>query len=288
MLAIISSDSWVRALILAAAVLGTPNHAAANALQHDRFDLTAAVADRTPEPFGLLTSTLPEGPLPAKWREVERSIAAEAETIADCRTSPDTCVSQPAVQFLKIVKTAASRSGLARLGEINRAFNLTIRPVSDLAQYGVVDRWTSPLATLAAGAGDCEDYAIAKLVALREAGVAQKDLRLIIVRETAIGDDHAVAAARVDGRWHILDNRTMVMVEDSKLSKSRPLFAMDAGVIKRFEHQQVAASGPPSTEGTAQPTATTPSGTKADVIASVVAPEIAPDFTGDLWSTQVM
>ncbi|MES2749746.1 MAG: transglutaminase-like cysteine peptidase, partial [Pseudomonadota bacterium] len=215
MSAIISKGSWVRALVFVAAVLGTPHHAAANVLQHDRSEWMAAAATRTAEPFGLFTSALPEGPLPAKWRDVERSIEAERETLADCRTSPDTCISQPAIQFLRIVSNATARQGLARLGEINRAFNLAIRPVSDRAQYGVDDRWASPLATLASGAGDCEDYAIAKLVALREAGVAQEYLRLIIVRETAIGDDHAVAAARIDGRWHILDNRTMVMIEDS-------------------------------------------------------------------------
>jgi predicted transglutaminase-like cysteine proteinase len=44
--------------------------------------------------------------------------------------------------------------------------------VSDLAQYGVTELWASPLTTFAAGAGDCEDYAIAKYVALRQAGMA--------------------------------------------------------------------------------------------------------------------
>src|ERR1700752_651257 len=99
------------------------------------------------------------------------------------------------MRFLEIVRTAAAREGLARLGEINRAFNLAIRPVSDRAQYGVEDYWASPLATLAAGAGDCEDYAIAKLVALRAAGLPADDLRLIIIREMTTGEDHAVLAA---------------------------------------------------------------------------------------------
>ncbi len=40
------------------------------------------------------------------------------------------------------------REGRARLGEINRAINLAVRPVSDLAQYGQLDVWTSPLVTL--------------------------------------------------------------------------------------------------------------------------------------------
>ena len=86
------------------------------------------------------------------------------------------CVSPAALKFLDIVDAARLREGRARLGEINRAINLAIRPISDLAQHGQIDVWTSPLATLARGGGDCEDYAIAKFVALRRAGIAPDDL----------------------------------------------------------------------------------------------------------------
>ena len=44
--------------------------------------------------------------------------------------------------------------------------------MSDLAQWGVIDRWSAPLETFTTGRGDCEDYAIAKYVALTAAGVA--------------------------------------------------------------------------------------------------------------------
>ena len=86
--------------------------------------------------------------------------------------------------------------------------------MSDLAQYGQIDVWSSPLVTFAHGAGDCEDYAIAKFVALRLAGIAADDLRIVIMHDTIRGEDHAVAAARLDGHWLTLDNRRMAMVED--------------------------------------------------------------------------
>ena len=82
------------------------------------------------------------------------------------RAIRDRCASPAALKFLAIVDAARLREGRARLGEVNRAINLAIRPVSDLAQYGQVDVWSSPLATLTRGGGDCEDYAIAKFVAL--------------------------------------------------------------------------------------------------------------------------
>jgi hypothetical protein len=53
------------------------------------------------------------------------------------------------------------------------------------------------------GRGDCEDYAVAKSVALRAAGIAEDDVRLVIVRNLGVGDDHAVVAARLDGSWII-------------------------------------------------------------------------------------
>ena len=98
----------------------------------------------------------------------------------------------------------------------NRAINLAIRPTSDLAQWGVEDRWSSPLATLTSGRGDCEDYAIAKYVALIEAGVSDSDVRLIIVRDIATGEDHAVVAARLEEKWIVLDNRRLTLLEESK------------------------------------------------------------------------
>lgn len=112
--------------------------------------------------------------------------------------------------------------------------------MSDLAQYGVEDLWTSPLATLTAGAGDCEDYAIAKLVALREAGMSQDDLRLVILRGISTGEDHAVVAVRVDGHWRILDNRFFLMLEDCDVTKVRPVFAIDAEGAKRYEQPTIA------------------------------------------------
>ncbi len=67
---------------------------------------------------------------------------------------------------------------------------------------------------------------------LHEAGIPRENLRLIIMRENATGEDHAVVAARVDGRWHILDNRFFVMVEDTDINKYKPVFAIDAEGIK--------------------------------------------------------
>jgi len=163
-------------------------------------------ASRSDEPFGLSTARVTTGAVLEKWSNVERQMDAERLVLRACESSRASCESRTALQFLAIVDSGRNLQGRARLGHINREINLKIKQMSDLAIYGEDDVWSSPLATLAIGAGDCEDYAIAKFVALQEAGVAADDLRIVILRDDVREEDHAVVAARLDGSWLMLDN----------------------------------------------------------------------------------
>jgi predicted transglutaminase-like cysteine proteinase len=198
-------------------------------------------AGRSAEPFGLFASPVSEGGLREKWLGVERKLDDERVQLALCDGDRERCVSPAALQLLAIVDTGRAREGRARLGEINRGINLAIRPMTDLAQYGQIDVWSSPLDTFAHAAGDCEDYAIAKYVALRLAGISADDLRLVVMRDTIRGDGHAVAAARLDGHWLMLDNNRMAMVEDADMRNYRPLFVLDERGVMRYEMPLMAA-----------------------------------------------
>ena len=215
--------------------------------------LTAGTLDSSPssdvigksaEPFGLFASALSFGALREKWQGVERRLGDERVQLALCDGDRDRCVSPAALQFLAIVDNAKARDGRARLGEINRAINLAIRPMSDLAQYGAIDVWSSPLVTFASGAGDCEDYAIAKFAALRHAGVSPDDLRIVIMHDTLRDEDHAVAAARLDGHWLMLDNRRMAMVEDADVRNYRPTFVIDQYGVMQYVDTPLLAGVP--------------------------------------------
>src|ERR1700760_3363525 len=176
------------------------------------------------------------GGLVAKWQSVVSRLDDERVQLALCDGDRENCASGAALQLLSIVDAGRQREGRARIGEINRAVNLAIRPMSDLAQFGQEDVWSSPLVTFYRGAGDCEDYAIAKFVALRMAGIPAEDLRVVVRAETMRGEGHAVASVRLDGRWLILDNRRMAMVEDAAFRNYRPLFVIDqTGVMKYFD-----------------------------------------------------
>src|SRR5258706_3048216 len=162
-------------------------------------------ADNYDEPFGLSTATVTKGPVLEKWLSIEREVDDERLLLRTCEENRTSCQSQAALEFLAIVDGGRALEGRARLGTINRAINLILKPVSDLALYGAEDVWSPPLATLAIGAGDCEDYAIAKFVALQEAGVSPDNLRIVILRDDLREEDHAVVAARLDRNWLTLD-----------------------------------------------------------------------------------
>src|SRR5690606_4038291 len=177
------------------------------------------------EPFGLFAFRAPEGVLWRKWRGVQTDLAAGDIAVARCREQTD--CTPAARRYLAILDAVKTREGRARLDEVNRQINASIRYAGDLAQHGVADRWSAPLDALAAGRGDCEDYAIAKYVILREAGYPLADLRFLLVRDRLARDDHAVLAARFEGRWLILDNRFNTIPEDSRMHNFTPLFALD-------------------------------------------------------------
>jgi predicted transglutaminase-like cysteine proteinase len=185
------------------------------------------------EPFGLFTFRAPEGILWRKWRGIESDITKERAVLDHCRAGAESCPSH-VTQFLRLINAVKAKSGRDQLDEANRAVNMAIRYVSDFAQHGEADRWSAPLATFATGKGDCEDYAIAKYVALSEAGFSRDDLRLVLARDRAVRQDHAVLAARLDGRWLILDSRRSELMNDSEATSFTPLFAINYRGVQLF------------------------------------------------------
>src|SRR5262249_19405331 len=62
------------------------------------------------------------------------------------------------------------------LVRINRKVNETIKPMTDLDHYGVVEKWTYP----DDGYGDCEDYVLLKRKLLMEAGWPREALLITV------------------------------------------------------------------------------------------------------------
>jgi len=187
------------------------------------------------EPFGLFTFVAPDGLVWVKWRKVADDIRAQEPALMRC-LGDETACSPAAARFAAIVKEAREHAGRVRLNFVNQRVNNAIRYTSDMTQWGTPDEWSAPLAagkgSFDTGLGDCEDYAIAKYVALRAAGIPAKQLRVLLVRDNIARLDHAVLAANEDGHWYVLDNRWTAAVEDSDVRRFTPLFALDDQGVK--------------------------------------------------------
>lgn len=98
-----------------------------------------------------------------------------------------------------VVLTAQAWKDLVR---VNKWVNETIKPVTDLEHWGVVEQWDYP----DDGKGDCEDYALLKRKMLIKAGWPREALLMTVVREKN-GDGHAVLTVKTDKGEFILDNQ---------------------------------------------------------------------------------
>ena len=134
-----------------------------------------------------------------------------------------------AVAGAKVLQDLVARGAAApddlRIKATNQFFNNGIEFVDDIDNWRVNDYWASPLETLAKGAGDCEDYSIAKYFTLVAMGVPTSKLRMVYVRAQlggpgSAGQAHMVLAyyASPGAEPQILDN----LVEDIRPASRRP------------------------------------------------------------------
>ncbi len=91
---------------------------------------------------------------------------------------------------LMMVKTRQTDREI--LKRVNDFFNQRTRFVNDSELWSVKDYWATPLEFLIKGAGDCEDYAIAKYFTLKALGVDDQKMRLTYVKALKLNQAHMV------------------------------------------------------------------------------------------------
>ncbi|HZT28060.1 MAG TPA: transglutaminase-like cysteine peptidase [Pseudolabrys sp.] len=90
----------------------------------------------------------------------------------------------------------------ADMVKVNNWVNDTIKPLTDMEHWGVVERWNYP----DDGYGDCEDYVLLKRRMLMRAGWPREALLITVVRDKK-GDGHAVLTVKTNRGEFILDNQ---------------------------------------------------------------------------------
>lgn len=115
-----------------------------------------------------------------------------------CATSPKECAAG-ATEPRDVILSKKAWKDLVR---INRWVNETIKPMSDLEHWGVVEKWSYP----DDGYGDCDDYVLLKRRMLVSAGWPRSALLITFVRD-ANNEGHAVLTVKTDKGEFILDNQ---------------------------------------------------------------------------------
>jgi predicted transglutaminase-like cysteine proteinase len=122
-----------------------------------------------------------------------------------------------------------------KLGAVNQFFNRRIQSREDIDIWGQVDYWASPLEMLEKGAGDCEDFAIAKYFSLLALGMPVNKLRLVYVRAQLGGPGGVVQAHMVLAYYAapsaeplILDNLITELRPASRRPDLAPVFSFNS------------------------------------------------------------
>lgn len=134
-----------------------------------------------------------------------------------------------------VLAAALELDEAGQLQAVNQFFNRRIAFRDDSEVWGQVDYWASPLEALDKGAGDCEDYAIAKYFSLLALGVPTARLRLVYVRAQLGGvggptQAHMVLAyyAQPAAEPLILDNLISELRPASRRPDLEPVFSFNS------------------------------------------------------------
>ncbi len=133
----------------------------------------------------------------------------------------------------KLIQNAKNKDTLNKLKDVNDFFN-KIRYKTDPRHWGKRDYWATPFEFLGTGAGDCEDYAIAKYYTLRKLGIPEKKLRIVYVkiktRRTRYEQAHMVLTYyhRPGATPIVLDNVNKRLKLASKRKDLRPVYSFNA------------------------------------------------------------
>lgn len=120
-----------------------------------------------------------------------------------------------------LIAHAATLDEREKLQRTNAFFNRRIAFDDDRLVWQQSDYWATPLETLGSGAGDCEDFSIAKYMSLRALGVPAEKLRLIYVRAQIGGPQSRVSQAHmVVGYYASPDAEPLIL--DNLIGEVRP------------------------------------------------------------------
>lgn len=149
----------------------------------------------------------------------------------------------------RMLEESRNLSEQEKLNAVNTFFNRRVMFEDDIVVWQQADYWATPLEFMGRGAGDCEDFSIAKYMSLLLLGIPNSRIRMIYVR-ARIGATRSVAHMvlgyyeQPTAEPQILDN----LVESIRPASMRP----DLAPVFSFNNEGLWVPG--ATASSADPT----------------------------------
>ena len=96
----------------------------------------------------------------------------------------------------------------------------------DMENYGIADYWATPREFLS-NSGDCEDYAIIKMLSMKWLGYDVGSMRVVVVQDTNLRIAHAVMAIEKDDDILILDNQIEEVISHADIFHYVPVYSVN-------------------------------------------------------------
>jgi len=158
-----------------------------------------------------------------QWLSVLERNVKQSAAIKNCESNyKKTCHAKNWLQFLESIRH------LPKMQQINKV-NLYANEhdyILDIENYGINDYWATPREFLYNN-GDCEDYAITKMLSLKILGFNMKSIRLVVLQDTNLRIPHAVLAISVKNDVLIMDNQIDEVVSHKHLLHYVPVYAVN-------------------------------------------------------------
>lgn len=134
-------------------------------------------------------------------------------------------------EFQQVIDGLRGADRYTQISEINSYVN-KVRYRDDVRVWDKKDYWATPAEFFDRG-GDCEDYVIAKYLALRALGIPVEDMRLYVLHDTRQGIPHAVLMIKHVDRELILDNQNQDITSMRANRNYRLLYSLNENTILR-------------------------------------------------------
>ena len=185
--------------------------------------LTSVEVRAAPQLFGSHEFTTVKITSHAKWNRLVRQIESAEHSALECL--PVAAGGCSTTAWHRFIDSLRGLDRASQLDAVNRFFNKAAY-VSDNRNYGAGDYWATPRQLMSRG-GDCEDYAIAKYLALRDLGIATGDMRIVVLKDQENNVQHAILTVEDGGRILALDNQIARVTDTRRIHYYRPLYAIN-------------------------------------------------------------